>query len=289
MLTKTLGTLLFSGLILTGCTTTNAAGEKTKLFEDPGSGVAIGKNITMSFTPDSSTKTASSGDIILSQPISVMNGARLSEDIKANTLPLLGISYKVTKDNLLYPIHTQNFGELYCVRRVAKASALSGILTAEEGRRACFRDTNNDGSFEQLWGADEVAPKPFYSSFFISKNTGKDIDPPMAYQKVDGSEMPVDSVTVKYIVQNPLIASKRISFQIGAKSEDGDTAGFQTIRTIKVKDMKLPLTLQKYGFEIEIISYDDETDQIEYRVKSNVREGLPVPLITPRKPVVVYY
>ena len=290
MLRKIQGVLACASIMLTGCATTNAAGEKpTSLFEDLGSGVAMAMNAAMPSTLDASTKTADSGEVLLAQPVGVIGGARLKEDIKANTLPLLGISYKVSNEDLLYPIVTQNFGELYCVRSVAKASLLSGILTAEQGRRACFRDMNDDGSFEQLWGADEASARPSYSSFFITKGSGKDLDPPMEYEKIDGSDMPVDTITVKYAAQNPLIASKRINFQIGTESEDGETASFQTFKSVKVKDMKLPMKVRSYGFEIEILDFDDETDQIEYRVLSNIGEGRPVPLLSPRKPVVVYY
>lgn len=289
MFIKSIAYLAAAGLVLTGCATTNADGTKSQLFGDPGSGVAIAMNITRSKGVDSSTKTANSDDIIYSQPIGILSGARLNEDLSANTLPLFGITYKVTSENLLYPIRTTNFGDLYCVRNVGKASALAGILKAEEGHRACFRDTNDNGSFEQLWGADEASTAPFYSSFFINKASGKDLDPPMEYSKIEGSNMPTDTLTVKYKAQNPLIASKRITFQIGTQSEDGKEASFQTFRTIKVKDMKLPLKVREYGFEIEVLSFDDETDQIEYRVLSNIDAGRPVPFLSPRKPIVVYY
>ena len=64
---------------------------------------------------------------------------------------------------------------------------------------------------------------------------------------------------------------------------------FQSIRTIKTDDIKLPTTVSYNGLEIEILSYDKNSNEIEYRVNSGFEEESPVLLVSKRKPVVVYY
>ena len=67
MLRKIQGILACASIMLTGCATTNAAGEKpTSLFEDLGSGVAMAMNAAMPSTLDTSTKTADSWRSVIS-------------------------------------------------------------------------------------------------------------------------------------------------------------------------------------------------------------------------------
>ena len=178
---------------------------------------------------------------------------------------------------------------MYCVRDVNLGNRVTGFLTGEQGHRACFRDSDDDGKFDQLWSGDEISPSPNYVSLFIAKNTGANLESPLNYVKLDKSEMPLDTVAINYTTKSPLLASKYIDLYIAAEDSKGKMKAFQSIRTIKTDDIKLPTTVSYNGLEIEILSYDKNSNEIEYRVNSGFEEESPVLLVSKRKPVVVYY
>jgi len=284
----TLG-ISFVASLITGCATTGADGEKIGLLEDMGSGVAIAMTEAHAYEGPHEAKTVASGEVMMSQSFGITQAAKLSEPVKEATLPLFGIKYDISPEVILYPVKTLKYGNLYCMRDVGKSSLVGSLLTGESQHRGCLRDKDGDNKFDQLWGTDEAVANATYSSIWTQRASGVDLKTPVAYEIIDGANLPMDTLVVQFKTLNPIFSSKEINFYLAALNEKGKIIQSSTTsNSYKIKNLTLPMTILIDGAQIEILAYDDEAGTVEYRVKSGFPEGLPVMLPSARAPQVTY-
>lgn len=281
--------ILLVGALMLGvsaCTTTDINGNKVSLLDpDRNSGVAVAMNKALEFTPSGDTQTASSGDVLFKQSASVVHGAKIKTEFKTSSLPLLGVNFKVTPDHILYPAITQKFGMIYCT--LGKSGKELFMLDY----RTCFRDSDADDAFDQVWMTDENGGVyEGYATVWASYLSSNKISEPLEFQKIDESDMPLDTFGVQYKYNKTLFGKESLTFTTVTLSDAGKPDSLATVsnsKTINLKTASFPMTISLSSASIEVLSYEDK--QITYRVDSGYKAGLPVLLGRQRKPVVVYY
>ena len=259
--------ILISSVTITGCASIQES-------------VGLSPMAMSATSVDSVTQKAKSGEIIYEQTASIIAGARLSADFKQATgVPGLGTTYATKKGKLFYKLMT-SYGPAYCSYEAGGTADL-GLTEL----RLCFRDTDDNGKFDEIWTMDETGFVAGPSSGYllrVAKVKGE-----VSYVALEENALPKQRFGILY--QTPLLAKPKLSVvHLTAKKNGKDTVALASSDSVSVpKSENLPTTLDVDGAKIEILALDGK--QIKYRILSGFPDDTMMTVIRQRMPVYVYY
>lgn len=282
--------LLCCSALLWGCTTTNADGERISMFAPQSAGVAAAMNAALPFRGDLSSGETSYGEPIFVQPVSIIEHAVLAETASITTQPILGFEIDIQPDRILYPVYTQKFGKIYCVRTMEGSSGrFSGSYSLGKSR-PCLRDSNEDGLFDQFWDTDEAAAEPIYKSVFAAFVRDLDEEEQVAYSLEGGATAPIEIVYLTGAYVDPLLSEPVMNFEWWSVHENNNPVKLEQGNAIlSIKKGELPFRIEFMDAVIEINAINTELKKISYKVVSPFTEGKPVLMPSRRDPIVIVY
>lgn len=272
--------LALCAFMITACATTDADGNKQGLLAPVASGSAIPLLASVETPVDSETMTAESGKVLFTQESQLRSAIKVNDEVKGATIPVIGIGFNITPDDVLYPAITLEYGMVYCSIDLLAREAI-GLRY-----RVCLRDSDDDDLLDQVWTTDETGSYTGIFGVYVLKSEAL-VEPPVAFTTIE-EELPSETMGVQYSYFNPLFGKPRLEFSAVRLYEDGKimSANLDSRTIILEDDVSFPKTISIEDARIEVLSYDDKT--ITYRVLSNFGKNKPLLAIRPRAPQTYY-
>lgn len=271
-------------LLSVGCAT-----DGTKSSLTPAETIVLADTLAQPFTGDTTkSSTASDGDILFEQTMTVEHSVRLISDLQIQSRGIVPIRVEVSSETQLYPVTSSEYGQFFCVRLPREISQFEKFMSGKSQMfsRDCFRDIDGNMTFDEFWRSDEDDPATTYSSLYIMRTPLVQPRTPVPYTDYDQSGITADRIGVQYFVDADSLDQKTLNLETVVLDKTGNIVQRSRLeKSFEIAEAVFPVTIDYFGSAIEIISYDNEMDEIHYRILSGFKTGQPVFLASERRRV----
>ncbi|WP_262692011.1 hypothetical protein [Kordiimonas aestuarii] len=234
---------------------------------------------------DNEARWVEPGDIVLVQEVrpEQVAAVKTADYLSAAAADLPGNAADGPVHVTLHQTRVGDRTEIYCLpRTTAEVSAFEGFLIGKSRNVKCFRDTDQDGAFDEMYDTySNLHALPIVSGKISKPET---LTQPLPYVKSQG---PMDE---KYFIEIrysgiPLLYRSRRNFTVYGKQGENDPKSLTTtVNAIKVDE--LPAKGQVNGATFEIQEVDG--DRIKIKIVSAIPPS-PITVFTQTSYQVVYY
>lgn len=207
-------------------------------------------------------RTVQRGDIVLTQKLRPLGGARLTT---GGRIGVIGRSYfDLEPGLLLFSARNDSVGDIYCtIERVKKA------FTTQKIGRACFQDSDNDSVFDTLFSVmDGTGRKLALTTSGITRETASDpsLLSALVYETLEGDEVPYQEISVLYSGRRPGFGNMKAFFweRVRSPGESWESIDDSDGFFLQLDPDKRPWTLDGTLFSAELKNADENGAEVVF-------------------------